>query len=326
MAIDARERPVPTSLRQGNKMTGTKATGAPKLGIELFATNLHAPTHMEWTPDGRLLVSEHTAGQVKDITSGGDMAHREPLAYGLRGPASILPLDDGRILVSELWSDRVTDISAGGDVSNVPPFAEGLTGPYSLTVLNGRIAVVEHVGQGSGQITEITDGGGRTNHRVVLSKIPSQPMPGLEGLTPPEAWPNDWPKFFFACADWKTRVTMGGETFLVVNSSPLGQILRVPDHGGDYLDFVEQGYLLASGLGWMGGMIQHPTSGSLFVTQPLQGTIAKVDLAEVRDYRFDPAVVQGLNTPTCIRFSPDGNTAFVCSIPTGSIWKISNLQ
>lgn len=281
---------------------------------------------MEWTPDGRLLVSEHTAGEVKDITTGGDMAHREPLAHGLRGPASILPLDDGRILVSELWSDRVTDISDGGDVSGRPPFAEGLIGPYSLTALDGQIAVVEHIGKGSGQITDISAGGGRTNHRVLLSKIPSQPMPGLEGLTPLEAWPDDWTKFFFACSDWKTKVTMGGETFLVVNSSPLGQLVRIPKQGGDYLDLVEQGYLLASGLGWMGGMIQHPTNESVYVTQPLKGMIAKVDLTEVRDYRFDPPVVQGLNMPTCIRFSPDGDNAFVCSIPTGSIWKISNLQ
>ena len=35
--------------------------------VRPFAWGLKNPSHMEWTPDGRLLVSEHTAGTVRDI-------------------------------------------------------------------------------------------------------------------------------------------------------------------------------------------------------------------------------------------------------------------
>ncbi len=41
--------------------------------VRPFAWGLKNPSHMEWTPDGRLLVSEHTAGTVRDITKGGTL-------------------------------------------------------------------------------------------------------------------------------------------------------------------------------------------------------------------------------------------------------------
>jgi len=53
--------------------------------VRPFAWNLHAPTHMEWAPDGRLLVVERTTGKVKDITKGGDMEEAKPFAWGLEG-------------------------------------------------------------------------------------------------------------------------------------------------------------------------------------------------------------------------------------------------
>ena len=65
-----------------------------RLHIELFAVGLHNPSHMEWTPDGRLLVSDLTAGKVFDITDGGDVTQTAPVAEGLGGPAAIVPVDD----------------------------------------------------------------------------------------------------------------------------------------------------------------------------------------------------------------------------------------
>jgi hypothetical protein len=56
--------------------------------VRPFAWNLHAPTHMEWAPDGRLLVVERTTGKVKDVTKGGDMEEAKPFAWGLQGPSS----------------------------------------------------------------------------------------------------------------------------------------------------------------------------------------------------------------------------------------------
>jgi glucose/arabinose dehydrogenase len=46
--------------------------------VRPFAWGLKNPSHMEWTPDGRLLVSEHTAGTVRDITKGGDASEAKP--------------------------------------------------------------------------------------------------------------------------------------------------------------------------------------------------------------------------------------------------------
>lgn len=116
---------------QSTTASVTKRTG---LSVELFATNLHNPSHMEWTPQGRLLVSEHTAGRVMDITDGGDMRDAEPYAYGLQGPSAILPIND-HLLVAETWGGRVSDISAGGDASNGKRFATELSTPYSLSAI-----------------------------------------------------------------------------------------------------------------------------------------------------------------------------------------------
>jgi hypothetical protein len=56
--------------------------------VRPFAWNLHAPTHMEWAPDGRLLVAERTTGKVKNVTKGGGMEEAKPFAWGLQGPSS----------------------------------------------------------------------------------------------------------------------------------------------------------------------------------------------------------------------------------------------
>jgi len=76
--------------------------------VRPFAWNLRAPTHMEWAPDGRLLVVERTAGKVKDITKGGDMEEAKPFAWGLEGPSSMCPLPDGRFFYHRDvgWTDQ----------------------------------------------------------------------------------------------------------------------------------------------------------------------------------------------------------------------------
>ena len=71
-------------------------------------------------------------------------------------------------------------------------------------------------------------------------------------------------------------------------------------------------------------MIDHPSDGRTYVSQPLKGTVMAVDHSGGRDYRFDPPVVQGLNMPTCVRFSPDGESMFVCSMAVGGVWRIRN--
>lgn len=259
-----------------------------------------------------------------DVTRGGDMRDVKPFAYGLKGPAAILPLEDGSILVSEMYGGRVVEISLGGDISHTKPYAEGLRAPYGLTKVNERIIVVERAGASATQLTQLTGKENSDGYRPYLRNIPAVPMPGLEGLVPLEAWPDRFLEIFNSCDAWITPFQLRGETGLMVNISPLGQLLSVPEGGGEFFDLVAQGYLVATGLDWMGGMIQHPHDGQLYVIQPSKGSVIAVDPTIAHDYRFNPPIVQGLNMPTCVRFSPDGESMFARSIPTGSIWKITN--
>ncbi len=73
-------------------------------------------------------------------------------------------------------------------------------------------------------------------------------------------------------------------------------------------------------------MIQHPTNNHVYVTQPSKGSVMAVNPATPQDYRHDLPVVQGLAMPTCVRFSPDGESMFVCSMATGSVWKITDFD
>lgn len=291
------------------------------LNVELFATNLHAPTHMEWSLDGRLLVSEHTAGQITDISAGGDFRDSKPVAFGLQGPSSILQMHDGRILVSEMWSGRISDISAGGDVSAVEPFAEGLKGPYSLSMIGGSVYVVEHPSSMAAQVTEIV---GKTEFRPYVTNVPGVPLSGMEGLTPPNHWPDRWTTLFNDCNDWKTPVTIDGTEFLALNSSIMGLLIKVPAGGGDYNELIAENSLFAKGLGQMGGMIQRPGTNDLYLTLPREGSVIVVDLlSENTDYRFTPPIVRGLNMPSCVRFSPSGDAMYICSFAVGGVWKVT---
>lgn len=300
----------------------TKRTG---LSIELFATNLHNPSHMEWTPQGRLLVSEHTAGRVMDITDGGDMRDAKPYAYGLQGPSAILPIDD-HLLVAETWGGRVSDISAGGDVSDGERFATELSTPYSLSAIKRegealRIFVSERFKLFKGQVTEITAGGGRSGFLPFVTDVPVRP--GKPGKTPLESWPDDWEHFASAgCenAPWTTDVA--GDLFFEVGH--IGQIVRAPENGGVYADLEERGYVIAWGLERIGGMKAHPHDGRVYAVEPDRGAVVAIDPSTPRHYCFDPPVAQGFFQPTCVRFSDDGETMYVCSSGDGVIWKVTN--
>ena len=297
--------------------------------VQLLVTNLHNPSHMEWTPDGRLLVSEHTKGQVKDVTraliQGGDMSEIEPFAYGLDGPASIAPLQDGRILVAETWSGCIKDISGGGDMRKAQPFAVGLSMPYSIVEIvrdrGSNIYVSEGFGPHRGQITEVTDGGDRDNFRAYVTGLPS--VPGEAGLTPLRSWPHRWEEFAAAgCVkDWETP---GPSRTHYIAVGPLGQIIDVTDGGGDYLDLVEQGRLVAWGLHRLGGMILNRLDERIYAVEPKNGNVIAVDPTVPTNCQFEPPVVRGLNMPTCPRFSDDGQTLFVCDSGVGGVWRVND--
>lgn len=299
-----------------------------KVRVELFATNLHNPSHMEWTNDGRLLVSEHTAGTVKDITNGGDMKNVDPFAYGLHGPASMKPLYDGRILISETWGGTVSEISNGGDISKQKPHATGLSMPYTLAskqIDDGSFSVFvsESFGAFHTQITDITNGGERENFKAHFINMPS--TPGAPGLTPLDHWPDNWEKVAAAgCVkNWTTNDPINSDIYVAIGT--MGQIIRIPDNGGDYIEEVKsQKNLIAWGLQKMGGMYFNPIDRQIYAVQPECGNVIAIDPEKPQNYKFQPPIVQGLQMPTCPRFSEDGSEMYVCDSGAGSIWKVTN--
>lgn len=303
--------------------------------VELHARNLHNPSHMEWTQDGRLLVSEHSAGRVMEITDGGDQLEAEPFAEGLEGPASMAMLDDGRILVVETWAGRVKEISEGGDVSEKEAFAEGLKKPYSIETVKAdgeeRIYVTEdHLGI-ENWITDITEGGEPSDADVVMDEFPvTAGAPGNTPLTEAErdgSYEELWEQYASAnCSGGWETTTMDGER-LFVKGAQLGQVIEVTDmEGQTYYDAVRDGGVVARGLDHVGGIFINSDDGLLYGAEPLKGRVFAVDIDRKGNYRFTPSVVKGLIQPTCLRFGPDGggDEMFVCGRGEGVIWKVTD--
>lgn len=296
--------------------------------IELFAWNLRHPSHMEWMPDGRLLVSEHTQGVLRDITRGGDAHEAEAFVTGLRGPAAMMPLEDGRLMVAEAWGGRVTEVSQGGNAAELPTFAGGLTTPYTLASFGSggtqRYFVSERPSRFRSQITELFDSG---ETEAFIQDMPARL--GEAGMVPPESWPNDWERFAAAgCVVNWIPPSPKGDDHLYVAVGSVGEVLKVPinEGGGRYFDLIEQGHLLAWDLQRLGGMHFNPLDGLLYAVQPDLGNVIVLDPVSPRNYRFTPPVVQGLRMPTCVRFADDGESLLICSIAEGVVWKVSNFR
>jgi hypothetical protein len=298
--------------------------------VELFATGLENPTHMEFTPEGRLLVSEHTAGRVKDITDGGDFRDVDPLAYNLEGPSGILPLGD-RILVSETWAGRVSDLGVGGDMHGRPSFADELKMPYGLaarTFEDGstRIFVGEKPAPFYSQITEISQGGGRDDYAPLVTELPSKP--GDPGKTPIDAWPDRY-EFYAstACGTWAVIWPPEDSTELCfVSGGALGHVVGVPPEGGSYGHLLTEDHAIAWGLGSISSMKDNRDDGLIYVVRADRGDVMVVDPTEKRNYWFDPPIVQGLNRPLCVRFGADGETMFACASGDGVVWRVTNFR
>nr|WP_246584075.1 hypothetical protein [Thermus brevis] len=298
--------------------------------VRLFAWNLHAPTHMEWTADGRLLVVERTTGKVKDATKGGDMEEAKPFAWGLEGPASLCSLSDGRILITEFWGGRIRDITNGGGARACEVVAEGLRAPYSLIYDQRRAKLAVTVSSLRSRSEVLIDP--LTGEQTPLvNDIPLVPPHGFEGINPPASWKEFSKEFdpFLAagCNDWKkvNRVPdLPYSSLLTVADYLVG----VPDQGGpfSFTELLEE-HCLASGLGFTGGMIDSPTNPEItYITQPTQNSVIAVNVRDRGDYRFEPPLVTGLPLVSCVRLSQDGEQMFACSIVGGVIWLIEGFS
>lgn len=305
------------------------------LDIELFAWGVHNPSHMEWTPDGRLLLSDVTAGRVFDITDGGDLSEKAPVAEGLAGPTALVPVDD-MVLVVESIAGRISNIANGRRET----FASGINFPYSAALYekDGRrqILASEVVSEFRAQYLDITSGGERASFDVFISDIPRRRVQLFAGKHPTghvdgngQALPgNSNPGVLMnGCNTWLTRLVFGdGSVHLGMKVGALGAFMRIPDAGGSAFDLLEdRANVLASGLDPVGsGCIQHPTSRRVYVTQPLTGEIRAFDLDAPGYLGFEPPVVSGINQPTCVRFSPDGRFMYACGQGDGVVWRIAN--
>ena len=305
--------------------------------VKLHTVALQRPTHMEWTLDGRLLVSEHRAGAVKDITDGGDARDLAPLAIGLRGPAALLPIDN-RILVTEMLAGRVTDVAAGGDFSDAEPFAAGLRLPYNIVGAPSgsgtRIIVSEDASLGIAQYTDITHGGERADFRPFITMIPGRshyhavPVIDYEKLGQTAADDFDFIGSLIngtKCTNWGIVYALGENRELLVAASSLGLMAKAPEDGGDFMSIVANpDNVVAWGLDPMGGMKEHPENGLVYVSQPHRGCVLAVDPNIQHNYVFEPPVLElpRPGWPSCIRFSADGETMFVCDAGNGVVWKV----
>jgi hypothetical protein len=279
---------------------------------------------MEWTSAGRLLASEHSASSVKDVTDGGDMAQSNPYASGLRGPASILPRTNGQLLVAETWAGSVVDIQGGGEMTGKPRYISELSAPYSLleTLKYGepRLFVSEHYNGRNSWIRDITN---PISTSVYVNNIPARP--GAPAATPLESWDDEWQKFAASnCViNWQGGGGGSAAHYLAIGS--LGQILDIKDEGGEYIDLLKNKKAIAWDLGRLGAIKEHP-NGLLYAVESELGDVVAVDPKHPMNYRFQPPVVRGFNRPTCIRFSEDGMTMFVCSQGDGCVWKVIDFQ
>lgn len=284
--------------------------------VRPFAWNLHAPTPMEWSPDGRLFVVERTTGKIKDATKGGDLADAPAVVEGLEGPSSMAVLPDGRMRVTEFWGGRIREIREGSAGRDLPVYAGELNRPYSIAVdAVGRLSVLASPDDKSSAVLIVREGG---RIETLVPDLPTSEAPGFEGFAPPWSWPDRWHTYVAGCGKWEANPKLYPELpyTLAVSVGGLGLELGVPEEGGRFAELD----VLASGLGYTGGMIAHPSNGLLYVTQPARGEV--LALREPRNYHFDPPVVRGLPMASCIRFDERGETMFVCSPANGVIGQV----
>lgn len=242
---------------------------------------------MEWTLDGRLLVSEQQTGMIKDITNGGDARTLPPIAWGLGAPAAIVPLRDGRVLVADMRFGCVWDVARGGDCSETEPFAHGLTIPYNVVAREPdgelQVLVSEDISIAARQYTDITRGGGPESHRTFITNIPSRTIYqrvreiDVDLLRADDGGFADQLVGSQKCGTWGLILARGnGE--LVATASSMGLLVRTPDDGGEFMSFASNpDNIVAWGLEPMGGMKEHPWNGLIYISQPADGTVVAVD-------------------------------------------------
>ncbi|ADB87474.1 hypothetical protein [Saccharolobus islandicus] len=282
-----------------------------KMELEIHAYGMLHPGHMEWTPDGRLLVSEFGRGRILDVTKGGNMRDAVPFAYNLSHPAAILPYKD-RILVTDAGFNAILDITEGGDQSR-PKIVAKVSGPYGLAVYHNEIYSTFSTQIESG-IVKIGKNG------EVIRFVTGFPVVY-------SIWSKIY-KLISPCGNWQIPLPEEMD-ILIFSHGGLGKLYDI-SQGGDF-NYLEQNSLLVKGLNEQIGMIFNKHDKNLYIVESKGADVKSVSLEELKiardkhepiDLRFRVPIVSGFYEPRCVRFSEDGKIMYVCDIAAGVIWKI----
>lgn len=300
----------------------------PSPKVELWARNLHNPSHVTWSDDGRLLVSEHSAGRIVDVTDGGDVTDAEPFVTDLDGPASMTVTSAGRLLVAETWAGRIADVT-GGDPETV---VDGLEKPHSLVSLGRgdreRVYVTE---ERDGLQHWITDATVPDDLRAVFDGFPVEiDRPGSTPLSVTERdgeFSRTWEEYAAASAAGCQMAATDLGDRLFVTGGRAGIVLELTGREGrSYAELVADGAVVARGLGPTGALVLNQDDGLLYGALTDDGGVFAVDPDREANYRFRPKLVEGFVEPTSVAFGPDGGGSemYVCSRSEGVVWKVTN--
>ncbi|MEM6516456.1 MAG: hypothetical protein AAF688_09770 [Bacteroidota bacterium] len=275
------------------------------ISIEPFAIGLTHPGHMEFTKDGRLLVSEFGKGQVTEITEGGDFRNSKPFAYNLGHPAGIVTNYDGdKILVADAGLQKIIDITNGGDASKCPVIYDGLKGAYGMTVFKNELYAVYSNEKENGLVK--VNGKSFSEDDIFSGGYPntSHNLPYFNSVEGGN------------CGSW-AAVALGNRLLYTVAGN--GTIYDVTE-GKNY--DVKGGGEYITGLNNPLGSWYVPQFGYLFIAERNSGNI-KI-MPEKGGYaKYYPAILTGLKQPSCLRFSPDLKAMYVCDFANNAVMKIS---
>lgn len=272
--------------------------------IEPFAIGLIHPGHMEFTQDGRLLVSEFGKGQVTEITQGGDFRNAKPFAYNLKHPAGIVTNYKGnRILVADTGLQKIIDITEGGDASKCPVIYDGLKGAYGMTIFKDELYAVYSDDEENGLVKI-------TGDKFSKSHIFSGGYPNTT---------HNLPYFNTVdggdCGSW-AAVAMGDRLLYTVAGN--GTIYDVTEGKS----FNKKNGEFITGLNNPLGSWYVPQFGHIFIAERNSGNIKVIP--ETGGYaKYYPAILTGLKQPSCLRFAPDLKAMYVCDFANNAVMKAS---
>jgi DNA-binding beta-propeller fold protein YncE len=272
--------------------------------VSPHAYGLLHPSHMEWTTDGRLLVSEFGGGRIIDITEGGDYRNATAQASGLQNPAGICTTFEGdRVVVADTGRSQIIDITEGGEFAGESAMA-AIPGVYGLVEREGTLHAVYATETENGVAVAV--GETFTAENIHFGGFPNGSRDHPSYLPEVVACPSNWAALAF-----------DQERMLYVHSG-LGAIYDVSNPG----TFGTETSKFAEGLNRPLGMTFNPTTNLLYVAERGTGSIKPMPQEGGLDMRFVPPVATGFRQPSCLRFSPDKTTMYVCDMADNVVWRV----